>query len=89
MCCVLEEGVTDEGDKEFRLAAWQRGADTGRRVAQGQMLRLLKEKLHATQFLAKWATADGLPSDFWDARAAAYADMIGELEGREGRGWWQ
>lgn len=75
-------------DKEHRLAAWRRGADAGSQATRGNLLRRLGAKLYTAQSLAHWATADGVPSDYWDARADAFAQMIEELEGAGRGNWW-
>lgn len=81
-------GERYEATREFRQGAFRRGADLGVQVTRGQFIRALRERHLRAAFLARWATADGLPSDYWDARADAFAQVIEELEGREGRGWW-
>lgn len=57
-------------------------------VAQGRMLWLLRRKHRTAVCLAGWATKDGLPSDYWDARADAFAQVIEELEGAGRGNWW-
>ena len=77
-----------ERGREFRQGAFRRGADLGVQVTRSQLIRVLRNRHGIAVFLAQWATADGLPSDYWDARADAFAQVIEELEG-EGRGnWW-
>jgi hypothetical protein len=89
---VLEEdlmyGERYEATREFRQGAFRRGADLGVQVTRSQFIRVLRNRHGIAVHLAQWATADGLPSDYWDARADAFAQVIEELEG-VGRGnWW-
>lgn len=76
-----------EDDREFRLAAYRRGADMGQATTRAKFLWELKAKHLMAVHLSGSARSEGVPSDYWDARADAFLQLIEWVE-RDDCGWW-